>query len=900
MKMKKDHKELLEMVRIVKWGGVIRRSKQFDTAYYLAHNKDVAASGMSPLLHFLRHGVKERRNPSAHFDISYYLNKYPDVRKSGMNPLYHYIKYGKAEGREPRASVRTSLSSTSVALCTSAELIFDHHLGGGANKYTYNVLLNPTLSATQTLRVYFDLSNASFVAEVRSGPRMIEKVIYADWFAFCADISRIKLSTIVVNELASWPSVQKVLDWITLYKEKNPSVKVDFKGHDYYCICPSFTLQDYNHRYCGIRCDETGCNDCVQLLGTQHVFLDEDNTEKFSVSQWRKMWNVFFENTVDVFEAFSPSAQKIFLQAYPGIASKIKLVPHKILPFDCCHIAVVGHASTNKGAEVIREFCKYLDENQVDDMQLYLFGVNVAGIISPHLKEMGAYERHELPEKLKRAKIDMVFIPSTWPETFCYAAGESIALGYPTACFDLGGQADQVRASENGVILYHEDPDYLYTTFKNVLGSSSNAESDTKKTEAGMQTRTVVLQDTESRDFLKWMYRQREDKSHFVAEAEDAIEMKPGMPKMIAAYLPQFHDFPENVRWFGRGFSEWTNTSQTLPQFIGHRQPHVPVDVGYYNLNSTDVMHRQVELAKKYGISGFCVYYYWFSGAKLMDQPLKRILEDKELDFPFFLFWANDDWTKLWGDGGYREVLYKSELRPDDAERFMEDALPYMRDSRYIRIDNKPVLLIYKIALAAKADYLGFVNRIQEIAKREGFSGLYLLSPIEDFMDLERLEEVQKEYKLDALMEFYPIAGRKGWSHKQEHFIDPACRSVCFDVEDFVLNRKYLLKTSAKVFPGLFTDWDNSPRRYNRGASILQNTPENYKKWLVDLIQWTREHNQPNEQFVFVNAWNEWAEGAHLEPDTYYGYAYLQKTREALEESVKNQVAFQTEPKKEE
>lgn len=817
-----------------------------------------------------------------------------------MNPLYHYIKYGKAEGREPKGPVRTSLSFSSVVLCASAELIFDHHLGGGASKYTYNRLMNPTLSATHTLLAYYDLFNASFVVEARSGTKVIEKAIYADWLTFSKDISKIKLSSIVVNELASWPSVQKALDWIALYKEKNPSVKVDFKGHDYYCICPSFTLQDYNHRYCGIRSDETECNECVHRLGIQHVFLDEDNTERFSVSQWRKMWDAFFENTVDVFEVFSPAAQKIFLQAYPGIASKIKLVPHKIMPFDCCHIAIIGHASTYKGAEVVKEFCEYLDENQVDDMQLYLFGANVEGIISPHLKEMGTYERYELPEKLKQEKIDMVFIPSTCPETFCYTAGESIALGYPTACFDLGGQADQVRASENGVILYREDPDYLYTTFKNVWGSSSNAESDTKKTEAGMQTRTVVLQDTESRDFLKWMYRQREDKSHFVAEAEDAIEMKNGMPKIIAAYLPQFHDFPENVRWFGKGFSEWTNTSQTLPQFIGHRQPHVPIDVGYYNLNHTDVMHRQVELAKKYGIAGFCVYYYWFSGAKLMDQPLKRILEDKELDFPFFLFWANEDWTKLWGDGGYREVLYKFELRPDDADRFMEDALPYMRDSRYIKIDNKPVLLIYKIVLAAKADYLGFVNRIQEIAKREGFGGIYLLSPIEDFMDLEQLEEVQKEYKLDALMEFSAIFGRKGWSFKQENFVDPACRSICYDVDDFVLNKKYLLNTQAKVFPGLITNWDNSPRRYNRGASILQNTPENYKKWLADLIQWTREHNQPNEQFVFVNAWNEWAEGAHLEPDTYYGYAYLQKTREALEESVNNPLAAQPEPKKEE
>lgn len=517
-------------------------------------------------------------------------------------------------------------------------------------------------------------------------------------------------------------------------------------------------------------------------------------------------------------------------------------------------------------------------------MELYLFGQNPTGIYSSHLKEMGAYERHALPEILKSEKIDIIFIPSTWPETFCYTAGESIALGYPTACFDLGGQADQVRTSENGIILYSDEPDYLYATFKKICEDLAGKQTDAIQETSAAPTRTVVMQDKTSRDFLKWMYQQRDDKSHFVPEAEDFIKMDGKMPKIIAAYLPQYHDFPENIRWFGKGFSEWTNTSQTIPQFIGHRQPHVPIDVGYYNLDSTDVMHRQVELAKKYGISGFCVYYYWFSGTKLMDQPLKRILEDKNLDFPFFLFWANDDWTMQWGNGSMRETLYKSELRPGDAQKFMDDVLPYMRDHRYIRINNKPVLLIYKIALVPKEMYRNFVQKIQEIAKKNGFDGLYLLSPIEDFMDHADLRGTQKDYMLDALMEFHPVAGRKGWNYKQENFVDPACRSTCYDVEDFVVNRKYLLETNANVFPGLFPDWDNSPRRYNRGAWILQNTPENYKMWLLDLLRWTHEHNTEGEQFVFVNAWNEWAEGAHLEPDSYYGYAYLQKTREALEE----------------
>lgn len=208
-----------------------------------------------------------------------------------------------------------------------------------------------------------------------------------------------------------------------------------------------------------------------------------------------------------------------------------------------------------------------------------------------------------------------------------------------------------------------------------------------------------------------------------------------------------------------------------------------------------------------------------------------------------------------------------------------------MKDPRYIRIHNKPVLLIYKIASSPKEEYLHFVRRIREVAVENGFDGLYLLAAIDDFMDIDNLEDVQSEYELDALMEFSAVAGRRDWKIKDVEFFDPACRSFCYDVDDFVQNKKYLLDTKAKVIPGLVTEWDNTPRRYNRGASILQSTPDNYKQWLADLIRWTEENSAPDERFIFVNAWNEWAEGAHLEPDTYYGYAYLQKTRDALEEA---------------
>ena len=865
-------RKIKHFFRLLVHGNAIKKSSLFDPEYYLAENEDVASAKISPLKHFLMFGANEGRNPSEKFDTKYYADTY-GIAATGMNPLLHYIRYGKSAGLKIKAPEPLPLTKR-----TSAVLIFDHNLGGGTWTYIYNKLIPAFMSEPNSaiLLARYNPTANNYIVEVRNSTNIIiESVSYKKADKFFNELAASDYSHIVVNNLFSWPSTKTVLEWITNYKEMNPAVSVEFKGHDYYCICPSFTLQDETHRYCGIRNDEAGCNGCVQSLCGKHVFLDKDNEKTYSVTNWRATWNNFFVNTVDVFEVFSPSSQKIFSKAYPDVSHKMKLIPHSIPSFECYNIAILGHLSLYKGSEVIRQFCEYLDSNYITDIQLHLFGQNVENIVSPHLTEKGAYERYELPEKLKKANIDLVFIPSTCPETFCYTAGEAIALGYPVACFDLGGQADQVRKSDNGIILYNEDPSYLYKTFKEFCGNLRTPVNAESNGNFSAPTKTIVVQDTASREFLKWMYEQRDDKSHYIPEAEDSIQRTNEMPKVIAAYLPQFHDFPENVRWFGKGFSEWTNSAQTLPQFLGHRQPHTPIDVGFYNLNTSQVMHRQAELAKKYGIAGFCVYYYWFSGKKLMDQPLKHILEDKDLDFPFFLFWANDDWTMCWGNGATREVLYKGDLRPQDADAFMEDILPYMKDPRYIRIQNKPVLLIYKIALSPKDDYDNFVNRIREIAVENGFDGLYLLSPIEDFMDHDNLEGIQEKYMLDALIEFHPIAGRKGWNLKHEDFFDPACSSTCYDVDDFVQNKKYLLDTKAKVFPGLFPDWDNTPRRYNRGAWILQNSPENYKQWLADLIQWTLEHNNSDERFIFVNAWNEWAEGAHLEPDTYYGYSYL-------------------------
>lgn len=862
------------------------RSELFDPKYYLAQNPDVVKAGVNPYIHFLRFGAFEGRCPSKGFNPSRYLTMNPDVAQAGINPLVHYLWVGKKEGRQ-LVGLTARLSKGTRTTKADSWLVLDFAWGGGTALYMSASLI-PTVPRSAVLFHVKYYSTKQFAEVLVSrGGQITEVGSYSQTGELFHDLDEIAFAKTVINSLVSWPSAAEALNFVAELKRKNPSMLVEYKLHDFYAVCPSYTLIDASRHFCAIRGDEQGCKACLRECDPSYCFVCEDNKPDFSVTGWRAMWESFFLHTADFVDVFSKSSRELLLKAYPGVEPHIRLVPHRIPSFRCLRVAVIGNISIQKGADVLRKLCEYLDQNGLEDMQIFLFGSNSCNLASPHLKHMGEYNRGDLPELLKKNRIDLVFIPSVCPETFCFTAGESLSLGYPTACFDMGGQADQVRGSDRGIILYNQDPASIHDTLIQLLESEpeKNASDDNNRAQRA-EKNTVVLQDRRSQEFLKYLFTQRDDRSHFIPETADCITMKNTMPKVIAFYLPQFHDFPENVRWFGRGFTEWTNTSQTMPQFVGHHQPQVPIDVGYYNLDTVSAMRRQAELAKKYGISGFSVYYYWFSGKKLMEQPMRRLLEDKSIDFPFFFFWANEHWTRLWGNGADREVLYKMELLPGDAERFMEDALPYMKDPRYIKINNKPMLIIYRLKIFPKKDYLRFVTRIREIAQENGFDGLYISGILEDWMDTDKLEEAQEEYQLDALTEFSSVMCRTGLELKKQEFMDPNCRSYCYDVDDYVQNRKYLRQTKANVFAGLFTNWDNTPRRYNRGATILQNSPENYKAWLTDLLRWTRDHHKPEEQFVFVNAWNEWAEGAHLEPDTRNGYAFLHYTREALEQDA--------------
>ena len=367
----------------------------------------------------------------------------------------------------------------------------------------------------------------------------------------------------------------------------------------------------------------------------------------------------------------------------------------------------------------------------------------------------------------------------------------------------------------------------------------------------------------------------------FVNFDTDAFQRANLDTKVIAWYLPQFHQMEINNKFHGQGFTEWTNTSKAFPMFTGHYQPHIPYDVGYYDLTNIESIKRQVYLAKHYGIYGFCIHYYWFSGIRIMEKPLELLLEHKELDMPFCLDWATENWTALW-DGGNKEIMLEQILEDGDEEKFMNDILPYMKDSRYIKIDGRPVLVIYRINVFEKERIKAAISNFRERAKKEGFPDLYIMTT-----NAFEFQEDVVEWGCDALTEFPPhgvFASMKRF--RPEGYINPNYKGSIWDTRSFIKNKDYMIKhKNKKYFRSAMVSWDNTARKALSQAHIITGlNPMTFRGWLKDIVEESQRIHTKEEDIVFVNSWNEWAEGSHLEPDMKYGYAYLKIVKEVLEE----------------
>ncbi|MFM8415212.1 MAG: glycoside hydrolase family 99-like domain-containing protein [Planctomycetota bacterium] len=381
--------------------------------------------------------------------------------------------------------------------------------------------------------------------------------------------------------------------------------------------------------------------------------------------------------------------------------------------------------------------------------------------------------------------------------------------------------------------------------------------------------------DRESRAAVAARYASAARPAAVAAAAPAVGPANRGHVRAIAMYLPQFHRVPENDAWWGEGFTEWTNVRRARPMFSGHQQPHVPHrDVGYYDLDDETVLERQAEMARRHGIHGFCFYHYWFDGRRILEKPVERLLASGRPDFPFCLCWANENWTRTW-DGLEREVLLGQRHSPDSDERFLRDLLPALRDPRYITVEGLPLVAVYRPGLLAEPR--ATADRWRQIAEREGLPGLHLAA-VHSFDQAD-----PRTYGFDAAIQFPPLqipaanlreTGLAGMDRRFRggvlDYREALCHSLARPTPDYPLYRG--------VMPG----WDNTPRRMERATAWVNSSPGLYGRWLRGVVEQMQREQPAERQLVFINAWNEWAEGAHLEPDERHGYAILEETAAVL------------------
>jgi lipopolysaccharide biosynthesis protein len=340
---------------------------------------------------------------------------------------------------------------------------------------------------------------------------------------------------------------------------------------------------------------------------------------------------------------------------------------------------------------------------------------------------------------------------------------------------------------------------------------------------------------------------------------------------LVAFYLPQFHPIPQNDVWWGEGFTEWSNVARALPQFEGHAQPRLPGTLGFYDLRLPAVMHQQMQLAREYGIGAFCSYFYWFGGERLLEQPLLQWLNDPSLDLPLCLCWANENWSRRW-DGRAEDVLIGQRHSAEDDLAFIAYVARYLRDPRYLRVQGKPLLLVYRPGLLP--DPAATASRWRHWCLEQGI-GEIQLAYVQSF---DRVDP--RIIGFDAAVEFPPNNTTQTPITARQRLLNPDYQGDVYDWRELVRQSMAQSQPPYRRYPGVNPGWDNEPRRSGGGRVFAHASPRGYRDWLRHAIS-IAACNRP-DPLVFINAWNEWAEGAVLEPDARLGHAWLQATRDAL------------------
>jgi hypothetical protein len=360
--------------------------------------------------------------------------------------------------------------------------------------------------------------------------------------------------------------------------------------------------------------------------------------------------------------------------------------------------------------------------------------------------------------------------------------------------------------------------------------------------------------------------------------------------RLIAFYLPQYYPIPENDLWWGKGFTEWTNVTKAKPLYPGHRQPNLPADFGFYDLRVPEIRQAQADLARHYGIEGFCYWHYWFGdGQRILERVFNEILESGKPDFPFCLAWANETWNRSW-HGQEKQILMEQKYPgEDDYRRHFEFLLRAFRDPRYIRVDGKPLFIIYEPKDLPNAKQA--IAFWQKLAVEAGLPGLYVPGVCDDTVSLD---DTGLDARIPPQPGLFQHLQPDGWHpERRPNLVVRACRKIWGKIRaalpfpqiiSYPRKVRYYInlpKCDAKTIPCAMSNWDNTPRCGKRGTRFIGATPEQYRlvlrKSIADISDRPPEH-----RLVFLKSWNEWAEGNCLEPCQRFGHGFLKVTKEEV------------------
>lgn len=870
---------------------VIELSGLFEREFY---SRTYQIETGDPIDYFIRHGVAQNHNPNSWFDSAWYRAHYDDVQSTGLAPFTHYLLHGRHQGlrtgarnyahgaidepesrhlvgsEEPSA---TALKSPNAAAAPVATVISDDMLAR----------LEPEFDESFYRRNNLDLDFSAITPldhfarfGWREGRDPSTEFSVKGYLQNNPDVRDANMNPLLHYILAG-----KAENRISRPAQRAPRAadgRSEWLGYDEVCAFAGDSLE-------GSERDLEALSFCVVLAGSdledtvKKLKFRRSVKNKVCVSIVIPCWNeglvtveclLSIENAMPI--EFDVEVIIVDNASDDNIYGEIK--NNGSIVYARMERNIGFGRACNVGASMARgEYVFFLNNDaQIAPgcLQALVAAVEQQGVglVGPKLmsfdgslQEAGCLLNRDGTGALIGFGRDHRAPRYNYPRAVEHVSGAAILLR--RALFaELGGFDDifapaycedadlSLKIRRNGLRVVYE-PKALVAHHLSKTGNKGTAQNQSKRQRIA-RNRNVLAQ--------RW-----------------ADELSANQLRTIAFYLPQYHPIPENDLWWGKGFTEWHNVAKTEPNYVGHNQPRMPADLGYYDLRVPEVMEQQAALARRYGLTGFCYYYYWFDGKRLLEHPIERMLATGKPDLPFCLCWANENWTRRW-DGKENDILLGQSYTDEGALEIIADLARYFRAGSYIRIDGRPLVLIYRITELPNPKRM--MTMWRNYCLQNGI-GQICIAMVESF-EFSAAPQDPKIFGCDISVEFP--------AHGMVHDHARPVSKINFDwtgsTHDYRLLAGAFMKRVEAGFPrirSVLAGWDSTPRHPNKSLVLEEATPGAFQAWLEWTYRRTLEQNYGDERIVFILAWNEWCEGSYLEPDRHFGHAYLQAVRNALD-----------------